>query len=127
MKHKFYLVLLFSFLFFFRFLIAQPPSEPGGPGPGKDARCKQMPRGPDKNKIGIGMEGILHLSEKLNLTEEQIEKIRKIQNDSKKEITNIRKEIKKSTDALQEEFKKSKSDKNKINNLINKISDNQKK
>ncbi len=125
MNIKFYLAFLFSFLVLSKSLIAQPPHTSRKSDPDKDAICKQTPYAMDKNKIGIG--GILHLSEELNLTGEQIEKIRKIQGDSKKETSNLRKEIKKSMDALQEEFKKSKSDKDKINNLINKISDNQKR
>ncbi|MCX8093571.1 MAG: Spy/CpxP family protein refolding chaperone [Candidatus Goldbacteria bacterium] len=125
MKIKFHLVFTVIFLFLTCFIIAGEQYNPADFD--KDLRCKKTPPPLCMNKTSFGMEGILHLSEKLNLSGEQIEKIRQIRDDAKKDIVNARKEIKKSMDALQNEFKKTKPDRDKINKLIDEISSNQKK
>ncbi|MCX7698618.1 MAG: Spy/CpxP family protein refolding chaperone [Candidatus Goldbacteria bacterium] len=125
MRAKFYLNFTLIFLFLSCLLIAgEQYNDPSDFD--KDSQCKKMPP-PYMNKTSFGVEGILHLSEKLNLSGEQIEKIRKLRDESKKNIVNIHKEITKSMDALQNELKKTKPDRDKINKLIDEILSNQKK
>jgi Spy/CpxP family protein refolding chaperone len=82
---------------------------------------------PAEHKLGIGTEGVLNLAKELNLTDEQIAKIKEIKNKSKKDIFDLRNEIITIIQNIQDELKKQNADKNKINGLVDKISDNQKK
>lgn len=78
-------------------------------------------------KLSIGTEGVLNLAKELNLTDDQIAKIKEIKNKSKKDISDLRSEIKTIIQTIQDELKKQNADKDKINVMIDKISENQKK
>ena len=117
MNNKNIFILLVFFIFALQFLYAEPVEKPFmGPGPQ-----------PDEHKLGLGTEGVLNFSKELGLTDEQIAKLKEIREKSKKEVFNLRNEIKTSIWDIQDELKKSNADKNKINNLVDKVSDNQKK
>ncbi|MBP7792933.1 MAG: Spy/CpxP family protein refolding chaperone [Candidatus Goldbacteria bacterium] len=92
--------------------------------------CKQekpfMGGPPSEHKLGIDTAGILDFEKELNLTEDQVNKIKEIRDKSRKEIFNLRNEIRTLIWDIQDEMKKKNADKGKINSMIDKISNNQK-
>jgi Spy/CpxP family protein refolding chaperone len=122
MKRK-NLILLIAFVLFvsgFQFIYAEQenPCKPGKPF---------MDGPPPEHKLGIDTAGILSFEKELNLTGDQVNKIKEIRDKSRKEIFNLRNEIRTLIWDIQDEMKKQNADKGKINSMIDKISDNQKK
>lgn len=117
MKYKIFYLLFIIFILNSRFTYAEPGNTDmpfSGPEPAE-------------HKLGIGTEGILNLDKELNLSDEQIIMLKEIRDKSRKEIFNLRNEIKTLIWDIQDEFKKQNADKNKVNSLVDRISENQKK
>jgi len=124
---KKFILLAIALLFNFSFLFAQPmqgqpeqnPMMGGGP-PGHEAEPN-----PD-NPHFLGAEKILDAIDELNLSDEQIEKIRNLRKQNRNQMEQLRHEIKMALWDIQDEYAKSNPDKSKIDSAIEKISSNQK-
>lgn len=117
MKYKNFYLFFVLFILIFQFIYAatEKADKPFmGPNPGE-------------HKLGIGTEGILNFAKKLDLTDEQIAKVKEIKDKFKKDVFNLRNEIKTLIWDIQDELKKTNADKSKVNGLVDKISENQKK
>lgn len=117
MKYKNFYLFFVLFILILQFVYAGP----------KNADKPFMGPNPNEHKLGIGTERVLNFVKKLDLTDEQIAKVKEITVKSKKDVLNLRNEIKMLIGDIQDELKKTNANKSKVNSLINKISENQKK
>lgn len=123
-----------SFIIFFLFISLLFAQEAGIPlpveGSGMPFEAIHSIENPGiQHPPGMGFSGaekIFAFIDELNLSEEQIDKLKDIRKKSKREIEELRHKIKLAIWDIQDEFANKNPDKNKIDSTIEKISDYQK-
>lgn len=123
---KFFLPVI-VLLICFNFLYSEPVQEQPAPNPmiGGNPPGHEAEPNPDNTHF-LRTEKIFEAFDELNLSDEQIEKIRNLRKQNRNKIEQLRHEIKMALWDIQDEYTKSNPDKGKIDAAIEKISGNQK-